>query len=363
MKILLAPLDWGLGHATRCIPVIRYLLEKQCDVTIAADGQAALLLRGNFPDVKILPIEGYNVRYGRHSGTFAFKILMQVPKILKAIKREKRWLAAIQEQNKFDLVISDNRYGLKIAGLMSVIMTHQVQIKSGAGGMIDRLLLKLHCRILGKFDQCWIVDHQDRNSIGGQLSHPELMPSNARYIGLLSQLTAAPSRQNTKEGKVLVLLSGPEPQRSILEQRILSQITGNSKYQYTVVGGNPGGLVPKSIPSGTDYYTHLNASQLQIRMENADMVICRSGYSTLMDLAVMGKKALLIPTPGQSEQEYLADNLTKQGLFFSTKQASLDLQNDIPEALKLPGFTAVPNGFQHEKMKEVLDQLLQKLQA
>jgi len=363
LKILLVPLDWGLGHATRCIPIIRYLLEKQCDVTVAADGQAALLLRGNFPDIKILPVEGYKVRYSRGSRTFALKILTQVPKILKAIRSERRWLAEVQGQNKFDLVISDNRYGLKIAGLTSVIMTHQIQVMSGAGDMIDRLLLKLHCRILEKFDQCWVVDHQGQNNIGGQLSHPELMPSDARYIGLLSQLTAAPSRQTTKEGGVLVLLSGPEPQRTILEQRILSQITGNSKYQYIVVGGNPGGVVPDYVPSGTDYYTHLNALQLQTRMENADLVICRSGYSTLMDLAVMGKKALLIPTPGQSEQEYLAGNLTKRGLFFSTKQALLDLQHDIPEALKFPGFIRVSDGVQHQKMKEIVDELVRKLRA
>ncbi|TKT92978.1 UDP-N-acetylglucosamine--N-acetylmuramyl-(pentapeptide) pyrophosphoryl-undecaprenol N-acetylglucosamine transferase [Dyadobacter frigoris] len=355
-------MDWGLGHATRCIPIIRYLLEKQCEVTVAAEGAAALLLRSNFPELSIVPIEGYKIRYSRSAGTFAFKILMQVPKIFKAIQNEKKWLAKVQQQYKFDLVISDNRYGLKIEGLPSVIMTHQLQIKSGAGAVIDGLLLNLHCQILEQFDQCWVVDHQHENSIGGELSHPQKIPSNARYIGLLSQLDADITRSTVKEGKVLVLLSGPEPQRGLLEYEILSRITSNSLYRYTVVGGNPGESVPDVLPLGIDYYTHLNAFQLQELMHSADLVICRSGYSTLMDLVVMEKKALLIPTPGQSEQEYLAANLSKQGLFFSTKQASLDLESDISEALKRPGFAEASGGLQHQKMKEAVDEILGKLQ-
>jgi predicted glycosyltransferase len=361
LKILLAPLDWGLGHATRCIPIIRYLLERQCEVIVAAEGAGALLMRSNFPELLIIPIEGYKIRYSRNAGTFAFKILMQVPGILRAIRNEKSWLAKIQEQYHFDLVISDNRYGLKIEGLTSVIMTHQLQIISGAGALTDGLLLNFHCRILERFDQCWVVDHQHENSIGGALSHPRKMPSNGRYIGLLSQLTWAPSAEKAKEGGVLVLLSGPEPQRGLLEQKILSQITSNSPHHYTVVGGNPGGSVPDGLPLDIDYYTHVNAPQLQELILSADLVVCRSGYSTLMDLAVMGKRALLIPTPGQSEQEYLARNLSKQGLFLSRKQASLDLENDISDALKRPGFSAISPHSQHQKMKEAIDEVLEKL--
>jgi predicted glycosyltransferase len=360
LKILLAPLDWGLGHATRCIPIIRYLLEKGCEVTVAAEGAAALLLRSNFPALTIIPIEGYKIRYSRHAGTFAFKILTQVPKILKAIQNEKKWLAKVQKQHQFNLVISDNRYGLKIEGLPSVIMTHQLQIKSGVGTMIDSLLLNVHYRILEQFDQCWVVDHQDENGIGGALSHPKRIPSNAHYIGPLSQLTA-PSSQNSETGGVLVLLSGPEPQRNLLEQKILSQIDQNSAFQYTIVGGNPGGSVPDGLASGIDYHTHVNALKLQELMLKADLVVCRSGYSTLMDLAVMRKKALLIPTPGQSEQEYLARHLSKQGLFLWRKQAFLDLESDMAEALKLAGFSEAADGVQHREMKETVDLMLGSL--
>jgi predicted glycosyltransferase len=358
LKILLAPLDWGLGHATRCIPIVRYLVERDCEVTIAAEGTAALLLRSNFPELTIIPIAGYKIRYSRHASTFAFKILMQVPHILKAIKNERKWLAKIHKQHQFDLVISDNRYGLKIDGLTSVIMTHQLQIKSGAGALIDKLLLHAHYRILERFDQCWVVDHQGENGIGGALSHPRQLPANAYYIGPLSQLTRSALPQNTKKGGVLVLLSGPEPQRTLLEQKILVQIDRNSSYRYTIAGGNPGGRVPEQLPLNIEYHTHLNASQLQELMLRADLVVSRSGYSTLMDLAAMGKKALLIPTPGQAEQQYLASYLSEQGLFLCKSQSSLQLEIDIAKALEFTGFRDGAVEGHHLEMKKVVDQIL-----
>jgi hypothetical protein len=358
-KILLAPLDWGLGHTTRCIPIIRYLIEKGCVVVVAAEGASAVLLKSNFPDLTILSLGGYRIRYSRHAGTFAFRILAQIPKILFAVQREKRWLQRAQVLNRFDLVISDNRYGLKIVGLPSVIMTHQLQIKSGMGAWVDRLLRTIHYNVLEKFDACWVVDHRADNSIGGALSHPSRIPSRAVYIGLLSQLR--PSYQNATRARVLVLLSGPEPQRSLLEQKILSQITPDTAARYTIIGGGPGGPSPEGLPAGIEYHTHLNASELQGYMEAAELVVCRSGYSTLMDLAVMGKKALLIPTPGQSEQEYLAEYLEKRGLFVSTKQSNLNLDRDTAHALDFPGFTNPTFSFSDQEMKKAVDNLLASL--
>ncbi len=361
LKILLSPLDWGLGHATRCIPIIRYLLEKQCEVTIAAEGATALLLKDNFPALTILPVQGYKIRYSSSASRFTFKILIQIPKILRAIKNERKWLSKVQEQYGFDLVISDNRYGLKISGLASVIMTHQLQIQSGAGALVDRFLLRAHYRILERFDQCWVVDHEGPNHMGGKLSHPNQKPSNARYIGLLSQLTFQLPKPNLAGNEVLILLSGPEPQRSLLEQKILSQIPENTSYRYTVVGGNPAGGVPEKLPAGVEYYTHQDAAQLQELMLRTALVVCRSGYSTLMDLAVMGKKALLIPTPGQSEQEYLALDLSKKGMFLSKNQDALDLEKDLAAAVKCSGFPAFSGDLQHQKMKTSVDKILEVL--
>ena len=360
-NILLAPLDWGLGHATRCIPVIRYLLAKKCNVTLAAQGATASLLKSNFPELTILPIVGYNVKYSRSGSMLPLKILSQVPKILRAIKEERLWLKRVQKQYQFDLVISDNRYGLKIDGLPSVILTHQLLIKSGAGSLFDQLLQHLHYRILENFDVCWVVDRAGDNGIGGELSHPKKNPANARYIGVLSQLELPIVEQDSSEGKILVLLSGPEPQRGGLEQQIVSQIISTPEYSYILVGGKPGGAAPENLPSGTDYYAHRNASELAVLMANAKLVVCRSGYSTLMDLSHIGKKGLLIPTPGQSEQQYLADYLGKQGLFYWRKQSQLNLRTDIPEALKFPGFAAESVRLPNLAMNTAVDDIINRI--
>ncbi|GAB3281169.1 glycosyltransferase [Larkinella harenae] len=337
--ILLAPLDWGLGHTTRCIPVIRLLLAKGCRITLAAEGASALLLRSNFPDIPILPLEGYRITYSRHASTFAARIIGQIPRILRAIRKEGRWLVAMHREHRFDLVISDNRYGLKIPDLPAVILTHQLRIRSGKGALVDDVLQKLHYPLLEKFDQCWVVDRDGKDNLAGTLSHPTQLPRNAQYVGWLSQLKIPIDDLLVPQNRILVLLSGPEPMRSLLEARILNQITPLNQYEFTFVAGNPAGRIPDGLPSHLAYFTHLNATQLSLEIAHAGLVICRSGYSTLMDLAVTGRKALLIPTPGQPEQEYLGTFLLEKGFFYCKKQAALDLVVDIPRAFQMPGIS------------------------
>lgn len=338
-NILIAPLDWGLGHATRCIPVIKYFLGQGCQVRIGASGPVAILLRANFPDLEILPLDGYNIRYSRHRKAFAATIIFQIPKILKAIRREKKWLRRLQDQYKFDFVISDNRYGLRHKEVLSVIMTHQLQIHSGQGRVADRLLRWLHYPLLQRFDQCWVVDNPGKDNIGGTLSHPAMIPVNARYIGLLSQLSGVKVVKQEQHNHILVLLSGPEPMRGLLEAELLRQAATCRAYTFTLVAGNPSGVIPGDVPGHVQYYCYLDAAALQEHLKNTALVICRSGYSTLMDLAALGSKALLIPTPGQAEQEYLGNYLMAQGLFLCRKQELLNLENDIKAGLGYPGFS------------------------
>lgn len=358
-RILIAPLDWGLGHATRCIPVIRCLIDKGCEVTIAASGATALLLQENFPDLPQLPLAGYEITYSRNGGTFVAKILAQIPKILGAIRRERQWLRETQARHHFDLVISDNRYGLKINGLRSVIMTHQLNIITGFGTGADWLMRKLHYRILEKFDECWIVDVQENSGLAGKLSHPHHIPSNARYAGLLSQLRPAGPAQ-VQNNKVLILLSGPEPMRGILEEALFLQAASATGHHFHIVAGNPSGTARTDLPAHITYATHANAEELADALSDAQLVICRSGYSTLMDLVVFEKKALLIPTPGQSEQEYLAGYLQMQGVALSRQQAALNLNKDITEALAYSGFRL--NGYQGQpnRLREVIDSVLRQ---
>lgn len=320
-----------------------------------------MLLRENFPDVPQLELPGYAVTYSRSGGTFVVKILSQVPRILRAIRNERNWLRRMQAAHRFDLVISDNRYGLKIEGLPAVIMTHQLQILTGFGPAADYVMRKLHYRMLGKFDACWVVDEQANGGLGGKLSHPADIPEGARYVGLLSQLNDPAPEMPVQSKEVLVLLSGPEPMRTLFEKRLMEQMAGLTDYQFRLVAGNPGGAMPARLPAHVRYATHVNASGLSEAMGAAGLVICRSGYSTLMDLAALGKKALLVPTPGQSEQMYLAAHLQRKGIALSRSQALLNLANDIPEAMKFPGFPVpMPAGSQ-DSLRQVLESTLAQL--
>ena len=321
-----------------------------------------MLLRGNFPGLPQLPLPGYGITYSRSGGSFVVKIVAQIPKILGAIRRERQWLREMQARHQFDLVISDNRYGLKITGLKSVIMTHQLQIMTGFGAIADYTMRKLHYRILEKFDECWVVDEQENGGLAGALSHPKQIPSNACYLGLLSQLVRS-TNELEQNGRILVLLSGPEPMRSILEDKILAQIAQLDGYHFHLIAGNPAGVAPAHTPGHLTYATHANARDVAAALSTAQLVICRSGYSTLMDLAMLGKKALLIPTPGQSEQEYLAEYLQAQGIALSRRQAEMNLEKDIIEASGYTGFGPAAHTGNPGQMQTVIDGALTRLKS
>lgn len=340
MKILIAPLDWGLGHTTRCIPLVQYLMSEGHDVYAAAETASAHLLRENFPHLTIFPLKGYRISYSSNKATFSFRIAQQVPKILSAINAEQKWLQQLQKEEKFDLIISDNRYGVYHAGIPSVILTHQLQIQSGINAAMDKWLMKLHMRLIHKFNACWIVDEAANGGYSGKLAHPEKLPGHSAYIGLLSQFSNCSFDCNkARTNRILILLSGPEPMRAIFESRLIAQARNLQEYEFVVVGGNPLGERVGGLPEFIKYHTHLNASRLLVELEEASLVICRSGYSTIMDLALLQKKALLIPTPGQSEQEYLSRFLIQKGAFHSVEEHSLHLKKDIPAALA-SSFTA-----------------------
>ena len=357
MKILIAPLDWGLGHTTRCIPLIAYLRTLGHQVFAAASGASARLLSDNFPGLELLPLEGYQIQYSKYKNAFAAKIIVQIPKILAAIKKEHRWLATQQNIHKFDLVISDNRYGLYHHKVPSVIMTHQLQILSGKGQWADRILQHMHYPLLEKFNTTWVVDEAGADHLSGKLAHPGKLPRNASYIGLLSQFTGRKANRNPagEPGHILVLLSGPEPMRGQLEGILLQQATALTTYRFSFVAGNPLGSQREHLPKHIRYVTHLPATQLLQELNDASLVICRSGYSTLMDLAVLGKKALLIPTPGQTEQEYLAGHLEQMHYYTVREQSTVQLVTDIPLALSAKGFLHAGN---ERNMQTVVDACL-----
>ncbi|HRP89527.1 MAG TPA: glycosyltransferase family protein [Edaphocola sp.] len=327
-RILLAPLDWGLGHTTRCIPLIRHFKNQGHDVVVAAEGIAAQLLKENFPEITIVELQGYRIDYSNSQWGFSLKILSQIPKILKAIKSEHQFLENYLSNHYFDLIVSDNRYGFFSSKVKSVILTHQVQILSGKGKLLDSILRKIHKKKLEKFDECWIVDGSEAPGLSGILGHPAQLPKNYKYIGYLSQFDNQKLQIGAAQpNHILILLSGPEPMRSMLALKLWKQCQKLTEYSFIFVSGNPNARPPDHIPAHIEWYSHLSQNKLFEAFENAEMVICRSGYTTLMDLMTLKRPALLIPTPGQTEQEYLAQHLSQSSnVFMMMPQNQLNLR-------------------------------------
>jgi UDP-N-acetylglucosamine transferase subunit ALG13 len=349
-KILLAPLDWGLGHATRCIPIVKELLRLDCEVIIAATGDQKALLEQEFPFLSFADMPGYQVKYGKNRALTLLKIVAKIPKILMRIKAEKAWLRAFQQREKLDAVISDNRYGMIHKGLFSVFVTHQLLIRTPFGPRADRILQWMQYRRLKRFSICWVPDLPGINSLAGELSHPRHLPSiPIRYIGPLSRFEKIQSdgyngqTSANKSCDLLILLSGPEPQRTIFEMIILRQRASFPAKTILVRGlpGNrsndPGSNDPRSeaFPAMT-VYDHLPAETLNKIVCGAGLILCRSGYSSIMDLIKLQKKCIFVPTPGQTEQEYLGDYLAGRHLAICTSQSGFSLAASLRTAEDFP---------------------------
>ncbi len=349
MKVLLAPLDWGLGHATRCIPLITSMLEKGWHVTVAGEGPSLALLKEEFPELEFLHLKGYRVNYPRSRTWFTLWMVAQTPKLAWVIAQEQRWLKRLMKQRTFDLIISDNRYGLYHSTVPSVILTHQLRIYTGWGTLADQVVNAFTNRYIRRFQQCWIPDVEQGLGIAGRLSHPEQLPSNARYIGPLSRLHpfALPSSD-----QIVITLSGPEPQRTLLEERIIAQAR-ELPYRFLIVRGLPQKDVLLPPQSRIRFINHLNAHELAREIAISQMVICRSGYSSVMDLIRMGKKAVLIPTPGQTEQELIAQHVFQKGWFLTQEQSAFNLSTAITDCLSS---TCAPPFLNYADYQKVLDE-------
>jgi len=330
-KLLVAPLDWGLGHATRCVPLISDLLNNDCEVWLAGEGKQEKLLREEFPSLSFLPLKGYRIKYAKNGLTG--KILLQIPSILRSIKEENKWLKEQVSKFGFDAVISDNRYGLYHDKIFSVFITHQLCIKSSLGKWSEKIVQQWNYKFINRFHECWVPDEKGEDNLAGELSHPAKLPKvSVKYIGALSRFSSfSPLGDGGIQDHLLIILSGPEPQRTILENKVIDQIV-NYPGTATIIRGLPG---EKNIIPSTNtihFYNHLSSEELNNEAMKAEFILSRSGYSTVMDIAALRKKSILIPTPGQTEQEYLADYLMKKQLFFFVKQSNFSLLENIQKA-------------------------------
>lgn len=352
-RILICPLDWGLGHATRCFPLIRELLRQDAEVIIAADKGPLSLLRGEFPELESIVFPGYDIRYPS-GGNMLLNMALQAPGILGKIRAEHLMLQDMIGKRKIDAVISDNRYGLWTNKVPCVFMTHQVRIKCPAWlRLLEPLTVRATRLFMEKYTLCWIPDNEEAPGLSGDLSHNIALPSNTSFVGPLSRFAGMSTAGSPDKYNILTILSGPEPQRSILENILLEQLSGTT-FKTLLLKGTPGESNIRSEGNVT-ILPHLDSSSMMAAMLQSDLIICRPGYSTIMDLAVLGKKAVFIPTPGQTEQEYLAEVYRRNGSFFSMKQKEFNLERALKESQRYNGFETKIKGEMEKAVKTLIE--------
>lgn len=337
-NILVAPLNWGLGHTTRCIPIIKALEENGFTPILASDGSALALLKKEFPHLKSLELPSYDIEYAKKGENFKWKLIKNSPKTINAILDEKKMVKNWVKEYDLCGIISDNRLGVRSKKVPSVFITHQLTVLSGKTTWISS---KLHQFFIAKFDECWVPDSKDFPNLSGKLGHLDETSLNIKHIGILSRME---KKELPIQYDLMVLLSGPEPQRTLLEEKLINELQHYKEKVVFIQGKVEANQLMKQKDNIT-FYNFMQTAQLEKTFNESEMVLCRSGYTTVMDLARLEKKAFFIPTPGQFEQEYLAKKYKREGLIPYSRQEKfkLDDLNEVIVYKGLPKFTSEIN--------------------
>lgn len=375
MRVLVCPLDWGLGHATRCIPVVRALIRSGHDVVLGAAGGGLSLLKSEFPELEIFDFPGYPIRYSRRAATLLPVLLAQLPGLFMGMLRERSRLDRIIVEKRIDRVISDGRYGLRTRKVPTIFITHQIFIRVPGrfpgSGIVERVLLTLNLWLLRGFREVWVPDFPGEPNLSGELSHKPCRGARIVFIQPLSRFlpvdrdwrTRPPARP-ARRGPVVDLLasvSGPEPQRTRFEEtlRVLLKSMSGTR---VLIRGVPGGSVASEkdslvlAPNELNEFPHLDGQAMEGLFASAVLVVARSGYTTVMEMASLGlAQVVLVPTPGQSEQEYLADHLDRQGVAVKMDQDGLDLVLAQKRMGQYLGFGAYQGGAAGLSSQALLD--------
>jgi len=355
-KILIAPLNWGLGHATRCIPIILEFHRQGAEIFIASDGRSLELLKKEFPQLKCFEMKGYEVKYPEQ-GPMVLQMILQASKIMSAIRKEHAGLEKIVEENNIDIVFSDNRYGCWSEKAYSVFMTHQLNIQTPfAFKWAEPLISLKNKKYISAYDECWVPDFEDAENLSGILSHPR-KHDNIKYIGPLSRFVFSEDKNSSQEKyDLLVICSGPEPQRTIFEDLLTREVL-KTNYRTLLVKGITEAGKKTEQKKNLETISYADSKEMQTFIESSSLIISRPGYSTIMDLAALGKKAIFIPTPGQTEQEYLAKYLAEKKYFFSSAQSKFNLEDAL---IKSENYQGLKITQQPGLLKESIAQLLLK---
>lgn len=323
--ILFCVLNWGLGHATRSIPIIEEFLLQGAQVTVTSDGAALELLKTALPGLQAVELPPYNVKYA-HSNMYR-SIAPQMPKIMRVMQAEKQLVNKLLASGSYDAIINDNRYGIQPPlNFPSIFLTHQLNIKIGIP-IVKQIVNSVVKRIIDRYTICWVPDVEGEQNLSGELSHGSTY-KHVKFIGTLSRLQRIDLQPFYS---VAAILSGPEPQRSYLEDLLRQQLRFAPGRSILVRGTKQpySGRVP--LPRYSDIIDLADAGQMNTIMSCSDIVLARSGYSTIMDLTRFGNRAILVPTPGQTEQEYLATRLAQQNFCVTQQQSALNLADALRE--------------------------------
>lgn len=344
-NILVAPLNWGLGHATRCIPIIKKLEEFGFKPIIASDGQALQLLKIEFPHLTFLELPSYTISYPKNGKNFRRKMLQSLPRMFLAAAKERKLVQQWTKKYSLSGIISDSRIGIYNPELPSVFITHQLNVLTGFTTWFST---KMQQKIIQKFDECWIPDFDGNVNLSGRLGHLEKQDSKIKYIGTLSRFRKIDSEIKYD---LMVLLSGPEPQRAILEEKLILEL---EKYLGKVIFIK--GIVQEkqttSQVGNILFYNFMSSVALEKAMNQSEVVLCRSGYTTIMDLVQLEKKAFFIPTPGQFEQEYLAEKFRAEEVAPFCKQENFTIKK-LEEVQNYKGLSSVNNELDWQKLFSV----------
>lgn len=329
-NIIFGVLNWGLGHATRSVPIIQGLINRGYNPVIASDGIAYSYLKKEFPQLNCEEIVSYNIKY-KYENLF-LQSLYLAPKISLAIVKEQKQLSVLVDKYMAIAIISDNRLGFYSKEVPSAYISHQNKIIAPFPFSFAN---KLHHHFIEKFSEFWIPDFEKEPGLSGKLGHGKNKRPGQKYIGPLSRFSGTPELTKEKVYDLLILLSGPEPQRSLLEKKLLDQLQ-NREGKFLIIRGKEESLPEKK--GNIEIKNLVLSDELKELILVSKMLISRSGYSSMMDYYFLKNKALLIPTPGQSEQVYLAKESKKQGIFYSVNQDKLDLNKDLAKAEEYQGF-------------------------
>lgn len=358
-KILVAILNWGLGHATRSMPIINELLAQQAEVVIASDGRALALLQKEFPNLSFINLPSYNITYQDKKGSFGKVILRQFPYILRTISKTNALLQQLIVDHKIDAIISDNRMGCWSKKVPCVFMTHQIFVQLPTIlSPFQKPAYWLNKYFIQQYNECWIPDFADKNiNLSGSLTHAEsLDKKHYSFVGPLSRMKKSTPITNEERYDILAILSGPEPLRTHFEEILIKQLTPLKKKTLIVRGITE----EQDYQQLTDNITMVNfmqAKELEQAILVSDVIISRTGYSTILDLAALGKTAILVPTPGQPEQEYLGKYFMKKKIYYAVTQDKFDINIALQELPKYSGVQMADEKLLSNKVTDLLQRV------